>query len=291
MAEVVLDEPATGAPPASPPVPQGERATRGRRTVRWVALAYVAVLVLVPLGVITWRAFEPGLAAFWDAISSEQAVTAFRLTLEVALVSVLLGTLFGVGLGLLLVRFRFPGRRLLGVLADLPIAVSPIVAGLALVLVYGRNGWFGPALESAGIQVVYAVPGMILATTFVSLPLVLREVVPVLEEAGTDPEQAARVLGAGSWTTFRRITLPTLRPALTYGVVLALARAVGEFGAVAVVSGNVSGSGQTQTVTLVIAERITQLEPGAFPLAFVLILVTVAALLVAARLRRKDVSA
>lgn len=266
-------------------------ATRGRLAVRWVALAYVAVLVLVPLGVITWRAFSPGIAAFWDAISSDQAVTAFRLTLEVALVSVLLGTLFGVGLGLLLVRFRFPGRRLLGVLADLPIAVSPIVAGLALVLVYGRNGWFGPALESAGIQVVYAVPGMILATTFVSLPLVLREVVPVLEEAGTDPEQAARVLGAGSWTTFRRITLPTLRPALTYGVVLALARAVGEFGAVAVVSGNVSGTGQTQTVTLVIAERITQLEPGAFQLAFVLILVTVAALLVAARLRRKDVRA
>jgi sulfate transport system permease protein len=204
---------------------------------------------------------------------------------------VLLGTLFGVGLGLLLVRFRFPGRRLLGVLADLPIAVSPIVAGLALVLVYGRNGWFGPALEDAGVQVVYAVPGMILATTFVSLPLVLREVVPVLEEAGTDAEQAARVLGAGTWTTFRRITLPTLRPALTYGVVLALARAVGEFGAVAVVSGNVSGTGQTQTVTLVVAERITQLEPGAFQLAFVLILVTVAALAVAARLRRKDVRA
>lgn len=271
--------------------PRTRTRTRGRLALRWVGLAYVAVLVLVPLGVITWRAFSPGLAPFWDAVSSEQAVTAFRLTLEVALVSVLLGTLFGVGLGLLLVRFRFPGRRLLGVLADLPIAVSPIVAGLALVLVYGRNGWFGPALEDAGVQVVYAVPGMILATTFVSLPLVLREVVPVLEEAGTDAEQAARVLGAGTWTTFRRITLPTLRPALTYGVVLALARAVGEFGAVAVVSGNVSGTGQTQTVTLVVAERITQLEPGAFQLAFVLILVTVAALAVAARLRRKDVRA
>jgi sulfate/thiosulfate transport system permease protein len=285
----VAEAVAAARPPAERVRPAVAGGRSGRLVTRWVALAYVAVLVLVPLVVVTERAFAPGLGAFWDAISSSQAVTAFRLTLEVAITSTLLGTAFGIGLGLLLARYRFPGRRLLGVLADLPIAVSPIVAGIAIVLVYGHQGWFGPALESAGIDVVYAVPGMILATTFVSLPLVLREVVPVLEEVGTDTEQAARTLGAGPWTTFRRITLPTIRPALTYGIVLALARAVGEFGAVAVVSGNVSGTGQTQTVTLVVAERITQLEPGAYPLAFVLIIVTVAALVVAAQLRRKDV--
>ncbi|GIG22737.1 sulfate ABC transporter permease subunit CysW [Cellulomonas chitinilytica] len=260
----------------------------GRIALRTVGLAYVGVLVLVPLGIITWRALSPGMPAFWAAISSEQAVTAFRLTAEVAFASVLLGTTFGVALGILLTRYHFVGRRLLGVLADLPMAVSPIVAGLALVLVYGRNGWFGGPLEAAGISIIYAVPGMILATTFVSLPLVLREVVPVLQEIGTDQEQAARVLGAGGWHTFWRITVPTIRPALTYGVVLALARCVGEFGAVAVVSGNVSGTGQTQTTTLVIAERVQQMEPGAYQLAFVLIVTTVAALLVAANIRRKD---
>jgi sulfate transport system permease protein len=277
----VVTAPERTARPAAAGVRPGRVATRA------LALAYVAVLVLVPLVVITERAFAPGLGAFWAAISSSQAVTAFRLTIEVAVTSTLLGTVFGIGLGLLLARYRFVGRRVLGVLADLPIAVSPVVAGLAIVLVYGHQGWFGPALENAGIDVVYAVPGMILATTFVSLPLVLREVVPVLEELGTDTEQAARTLGAGPWTTFRRITLPSIRPALTYGVVLALARGIGEFGAVAVVSGNVSGTGQTQTVTLVVAERITQLEPGAFQLAFVLIIVTVAALVTASQLRRK----
>ena len=185
--------------------------------------------------------------------------------------------MFGVGVALLLTRYRFPGRRLLGALTDLSISVSPIVVGLALVLVYGPyNGWFGKGLADAGINVIYSLPGMIMATAFVSLPLVLREVVPVLEEEGIEQEQAARVLGANALQRFRRITLPTIRPALTYGIVLSLARCIGEFGAVKVVSGNVSGAGQTQTAPLLIDRRSSSSSSGGYyQMSFVLIVITV----------------
>ncbi|MBL7488969.1 sulfate ABC transporter permease subunit [Frankia sp. AgB1.9] len=253
----------------------------GRLVRRFVALAYVAVLVLVPLVVVVWKTVSPGASAFWSAISSHQAVTAFRLTAEISLASVALNTVFGVGLALLITRYRFPGRRLLNSLADLPISVSPIVVGLALVLVYGPvDGWFGRGLHDAGFNIIFAVPGMILATTFVSMPLILRELVPVLDEAGIDQEQAARVLGANAWQRFVRITIPIIRPALLYGIVLSLARSIGEFGAVLVVSGNVSGVNQTQTVPLLVSERIQQLEPGAYQLAFLLIVVTVLTIVV-----------
>jgi sulfate transport system permease protein len=243
---------------------------------RSIALVYVGGLVLVPLVVITWKTVAAGWSAFWAAISSAPAVTAFRLTAEISVAAVALNTVFGVGFALLLTRHRLPGRRLLGVLADIPISVSPIVVGLALVLVYGpADGWFGAELHRAGIEIIYAVPGMILATSFISLPLILREIAPVLAEEGLDQDQAARVLGAGSWQRFRRITFPTISAALRYGVVLSLARSMGEFGAVRVVSGNVSGAGQTQTVPLLVAERVEQLQPGAYQLAFVLIVATI----------------
>jgi sulfate/thiosulfate transport system permease protein len=265
---------------------------RGRLVQRFIALAYVAVLVLVPLVVVFWKTVSAGPSEFWSSISSQQAVTAFRLTAEISLAAVALNTVFGVSLALLITRYRFPGRRLVSALADLPISVSPIVVGLALVLVYGPvDGWFGRGLHSAGIDIIFAVPGMILATTFVSLPLILREVVPVLDEAGTEQEQAARVLGANAWHRFTRITIPIIRPALLYGIVLSLARSIGEFGAVLVVSGNVSGAGQTQTVPLLVSERIQQLEPGAYQLAFLLIVVTVLAIvLVFLRRSRTEVS-
>jgi sulfate transport system permease protein len=256
---------------------------------RAVALLYVGVLVLVPLVVVTWKAWSPGVSAFWSAISSPEALTAFRLTAEVALAAVALNAVFGVGVALLLTRHRFPGRRLLSALADLPLSVSPIVVGLALVLVYGPvDGWFGHGLHDAGFDIIFALPGMILATTFVSLPLILREVVPVLAEEGTEQEQAARVLGANAWQRFVRITLPTIRPALLYGLVLSLARSIGEYGAVLVVSGNVSGAGQTQTVPLLVSERVQQLEPGAYQLAFLLILVTVLAIVLVFLRRSRD---
>ena len=163
--------------------------------------------------------------------------------------------------------------------------MSPIVVGLALILVYSSTiGWFG---KHIGIQIIYALPGMILATTFVSLPLMLREIVPVLEESGTDMEQAARVLGASGWQQFTRITLPTIRAALAYGLVLTLARAIGEFGAIRVVSGNIQGSGQTQTVTLLIEDKYQNFEPGTNQLALVLVLVTIVAIAVTS-LRRSN---
>jgi sulfate transport system permease protein len=180
-------------------------------------------------------------------------VSALRLSAFAAVVATLINTVFGVSVSMLLVRTTFPGQRLLGALLDLPLSVSPIVVGLALVLVYGPlNGWFGPALEATGVHVIYASLGIVLATSFVSLPLVIREVVPVLREVGDEQEQAARSLGASSWQTFWRITLPSIRWAVVYGVVLTLARSLGEFGAVKVVSGNVSG--QTRTAPLAVEE-------------------------------------
>lgn len=263
------------------------RRRSARIAQRVIVLVYVAILVLVPLVVVTWRTFSPGLSQFWDAISSEQSAAAFRLTFEVAILAVLFNMVFGVGLALLLTRYRFPGRRLLGAFADLPMAVSPIVVGIALVLVYSPvNGWFGPSLSSAGFSIINAVPGMVLATVFVSMPLILREIVPVLEEEGIEQEQAARVLGANAIQRFRRIVFPTIRPALAYGIVLGLARSIGEYGAVLIVSGNVSGVGQTQTVPLVIGDRVHLLQPGYYQLAFVLIVITVLAILVVG-LRRK----
>ncbi|WP_245988640.1 sulfate ABC transporter permease subunit [Flexivirga caeni] len=259
---------------------------RSRIGLRTLAVAYVGLLAAVPLAVIVGRVVGDGWSELVDALSSPEAVTAYRLTAEVSVVAVVLNAVFGVGFAILLTRYRVPGRRVLSALADLPVAVSPIIAGLALVLVYGPvNGWFGAGLSDAGIKVIYALPGMILATTFVSFPLVLREVAPVLDEAGTDMEQAAKVLGASAWQQFVRITLPTIRPALTYGLVLSLARSLGEFGAVRVVSGGISGDGQTQTLTLLIQDKYQQLEGGTYQIALLLVVVTIAAI-VAASLRK-----
>jgi sulfate transport system permease protein len=261
----------------------------GRIVLRTIVLGYLAILVLVPIVVITWRTFSAGVGTFVSSITSEDALTAIGLTLEIAVISVLLNLVFGVGIALLVTRYRFPGRRLIGSLTDLSVSVSPIVVGLALVLVYGPySGLLGKPLAAAGFQVVYALPGMVLATVFVSLPLVLREIVPVLEEVGTDQEQAARVLGASPMQVFRRITLPVIAPALFYGVVVSLARSVGEFGAVKVVSGNVSGAGQTQTATLLIETRIQNFEPGYYQLAFLLIVITVAAIVVVGLIRSRQ---
>ena len=243
---------------------------------------------MVPLVVVSWRTVQQGGDAFWSAISSAQAVEAFRLTAIVAGSAVVINTVFGVGVALLLARYRFPGTRLLSALIDLPVSVSPIVVGLALVLVYGpNNGWFGPALSNAGLQVIFATPGMVLATTFVSLPLVVREVVPVLEDEGLDQDQAARVLGASALQRFVRITLPTIKWALAYGVVLSIARSIGEFGAV---EGGLRQHQrrQTQTATLLVDERVEQLEPGAYQVSLVLIAVAVVAIVIVSFIRPKE---
>jgi sulfate transport system permease protein len=258
-----------------------------RYVLRFVALAYLAMLLIVPVGLIVWRTFGDGLGPFWEALTTPSALHALRVTLTVAAWAVALNTVFGVGTAILLVRHDFPGRRLLNALVDLPMAVSPVVVGLALILVYGRFAPAGGWLESAGIQVIFSLPGMVLATVFISLPLVVRAVAPVLEELGEEQEQAARTLGAGSWQTFRRITLPGIRWALGYGVVLCLARAVGEYGAVAVVSGRLVD--QTQTLTLFVEERFANFDqPAAFAASTALALLAIISLLLTKLLRAKD---
>ncbi|HKC29985.1 MAG TPA: sulfate ABC transporter permease subunit [Jatrophihabitans sp.] len=264
-----------------------ERASATTLGLRTVALFYVTILVLVPVCVLAYRALKPGLGAFFTSLNDPAAQHAFQVTAVVALVSVLIDTVFGVAVAILLVRYRFPGRRLLSALIDLPIAVSPIVVGLALVLVYSPTGWFGPFEQSHGIVIINAKPGMILATVFVSLPLVARAVIPVLEQVGTEQDQAAASLGAHAFTRFIRITLPTIRIALAYGVVLALARCIGEYGAVLVISGNISG--QTQTAPLLIGDDFQNFEQDqGYAIAFVLVLIALVAILLGAFIRRRQ---
>lgn len=215
--------------------------------IRFGSLGYLALLLVAPVCLIFWRAFEHGVHPFWAAISNPDAVHALKLTLEVAVVAVPLNTIFGVLCALAIVRHRFPGMGLVNAIVDLPMALSPVIVGLSLYLLYGREGWFGPWLSDHGVRVLFAYPGILLATMFVSLPFVVREVVPVLREIGIEQEEAAATLGARAFTTFRRITLPAIRWAVAYGVVLTTARCLGEFGAVAIVSGGIAG--RTQTLT------------------------------------------
>jgi sulfate/thiosulfate transport system permease protein len=218
-----------------------------KHAVRYGSLGYLAVILIAPVGLIFYRAFEHGFATFWSAITTPNAVHALKLTLEVAVVAVPLNTAFGILCALAIVRHRIPGMGLVNAIVDLPMALSPVVVGLSLYLLYGSQGWFGPWLTSHGHRILFAYPGILLATVFVSLPFVVREVVPVLRELGTEQEEAAVTLGASAFTTFRRITLPAIRYAVAYGVVLTTARCLGEFGAVAIVSGGIEG--RTQTLT------------------------------------------
>jgi sulfate transport system permease protein len=232
----------------------GRRATL---SLRGVALLYLALLLLVPLGVIFARTFEHGVGAVWDSITTPAAISAFWLTVTIAAIAVPLNTIFGIGCALALVRGKARGRAFLDALIDIPFIVSPVIIGLALVLVYGKGGWFGSWFISNGFAIIYTPAGMVLATMFVSLPFVVREVVPVLIEVGDGQEQAAATLGASSWQTFWRVTLPSIRWAVAYGVVLTTARAFGEFGAVSVVSSKVAGS--TLTLPLLVEQRFNQI--------------------------------
>jgi sulfate/thiosulfate transport system permease protein len=242
---------------------------RARYGLRFAALAYLMLLLVLPVGLVFFRTFEHGLGPFWTAVTDPDFLHALWLTILIALIAVPLNTIFGVACALVLVRQRFRGKAVLNALIDLPFALSPVVVGLALFLVYARTGWFGPWLDAHGIQIVFALPAMVLATIFVSLPFVVREVVPVLREIGTEQEEAAWTLGASPLSTFRRITLPAIRWGITYGVVLTTARALGEFGAVAVVSGNLIG--KTQTLTLHVENRFQAFDlVGAYTASVVL---------------------
>jgi sulfate transport system permease protein len=278
-------------PTAVKPKPDYRRRSRVRLPLRFLVIGYLFFLVIWPVALVAKETFAEGLAPVIAAMQQPEFIFAFQLTLSIAFWAVLINTIFGVGISLLLVRYTFPGRRVLSALVDLPLSVSPIVVGLALLLVYsGTTGWLGGTLEAMGLQIIYAPPGMIMATAFVSMPLVIREIVPVLHEIGTDQEQAARSLGASPVQTFARITLPAIRWALLYGVVLSLARALGEFGAVKVVSGGVAM--RTQTATLLVEERYQQFGTEntitAYAAAFILASIAVLALIVVTSLRPKE---
>jgi sulfate transport system permease protein len=262
---------------------------RSRITLRVIALGYLGALLVLPVGFVFYRTFERGLAPVWESITQPEALHALYLTMIMVLVAVPANAVFGVVTAILLVRHQFRGKALLNGLIDLPFAVSPVIIGLSLILVYGADGWLGAPLASLGIQIIFAVPGMILATVFVSLPFVVREVAPVLKEIGTEQEEAASTLGASGWQTFWRVTLPAIRWGLAYGVVLSTARALGEFGAVSIVSGKLVG--ETETLPLRVENQFQNFDiTGAYVAAFLLALLALGTLLGMNRIRPREAS-
>ncbi len=260
---------------------------KSRWSLRALALGYLGALLLAPVAMIFYKTFEDGLAAPFEAVTSPEGLHALQLTLLMVAVAVPLNTVFGVGCALLLVRHRWWGNRFVDAIINLPFAVSPVVIGLALFLLYGTDGWFGPFIAENGLEVLFSWPGMILASIFVSLPFVVRETVPVLQEIGTEQEQAASTLGANAWQTFWRVTLPAIRWGVGYGVVLTTARVLGEFGAVSVVSGEISG--QTETLPLFVSQQFEQFNfAGAYGASILLALLALSTLLVMNLLKRKE---
>jgi sulfate transport system permease protein len=234
------------------PRPRGTVITTERWPVRvlliGVAVAFLGLFLLMPLAAVFVEAFRGGIAAYFDAVVEPDALAAIRLTLLIAAIAVPANLVFGLAASWAIAKFDFPGKSILNTLIDLPFSVSPVVSGLIYVLLFGAQGYFGPYLQSQGIQIIFAVPGIVLATIFVTFPFVARELVPLMQEQGTQDEEAALSLGASGWKTFFKVTLPNVRWALLYGVVLCNARAMGEFGAVSVVSGHIRG--QTNTMPL-----------------------------------------
>jgi len=274
------------APTSEPGLPAHARATAStadpplaRWTLTVVAVAFLVLFLLVPLGAVFVQAFDRGLRTYASAVTEPAALAALRLTGLVTLIVLPLNIAFGVASAWAIARFRFPGRQLLVTFIDLPFAISPVVSGLIFVLLFGANGYLGPWLAAHGIQIIFAVPGIVLATLFVTVPFVARELIPLMEEQGAEEEEAAIALGASGWQMFWRVTLPKIRWGLLYGVILLNARAIGEFGAVSVVSGHVRG--QTNTAPLHVEVLYNEYEfTAAFAVASVLAglaLVTIAA--------------
>jgi sulfate transport system permease protein len=253
-----------------------------RVPLRVVALGYLGAILLVPVGMVFWRTFEHGLAPVWASLTTPEAKHAFWLTLLIAAIAVPLNTVFGIACAIAIVRHRFRGAGLVNAIVDLPLALSPVVVGLSLLLLYGRGGWV-----DLPFQVVFALPGMVMATLFVSLPFVVREVVPILREIGEEQEQAASTLGASPWATFRRVTLPAIRWAVAYGVVLTTARCLGEFGAVSVVSGRVVG--QTETLTIHVEQAFQNFDvAGAYAASTLLAAIAIATLALMSLFKPKE---
>jgi len=258
-----------------------------RYVLRLTAVGYLVLVLLAPLAMVFWRAFSHGGGEVWSTLSDPNTVHAFQLTVEIAAIAVPLNTFFGIVCGLLIVRRRFPGAGFVNALVDLPLAISPVVVGLSLFLLYGRTGWFGNWFTNHGIQILFAFPSMVIATVFISLPFVCREVVPTLREIGDEQEQAASTLGANGWQTFKRITLPSIRWAVIYGVVLTTARCIGEYGAVAVVSGHIEGKTETATLRVEDAYQNFQ-QAGAYGISIVLAVMSVIVLVAMTLLKPKE---
>ncbi|MCU0547935.1 MAG: sulfate ABC transporter permease subunit CysW [Leptolyngbya sp. Prado105] len=267
--------------------------SRSKKKVEWVsvvlitiAIVFLALVIYIPAINVFYQAFKKGIGPFLANLQQPNFIAAVKLTIALAAISVPINIVFGLCTAWALARKQFRGRALLLSIIDLPFAISPVVAGLMLVLLYGRNGWFGPLLRDADIKVIFAFPGMVLATLFVSLPFVAREVIPVLDEIGPEQEEAASTLGASNWQTFWRVTLPSIRWGLLYGVILTNARAMGEFGAVSVVSGNLAG--KTQSLPLFIEEEYKQYATeSAYSAAVLLALLAVVTLIVKEIMQRK----
>lgn len=265
-------------------------AARRRRIVRTLVIAasvgYVTVLLLLPLIGIVWTALEPGLSIVSETFSLPDVQAAFRLTARITVLTLAVTTIFGLIVSWVLVRQRFWGRNFMNAMVDLPFALSPVTVGLACVLLFGVDGWFYDAFSSRGIDVIFAVPSMVLVTIFICIPFTIRELVPVLEEIGLDEEDAARTLGASLWQTFFKVTMPNIRWALGYGIALTTARAIGEIGAVLIVSGLIKG--KTETATIWIFTSIEERQfANAYVVALALALVSIVLLVVIEGLRRR----
>lgn len=278
MAAVVSTLPSRPDPRAGTP-----RATQDpawlRRGLTVTALTFVTCFLVLPLAAVFAEALRRGVGAYATAVANSDALAAIRLTLLTAAVAVPANVVFGVAAAWAVAKFTFRGKSVLITLIDLPFAVSPVIAGLVYVLVYGRHGWFGPWLDAHNLRIIFAVPGIILATTFVTFPFVARELIPLMQAQGTDEEQVAVTLGANGWQTFWRVTLPNIKWGLLYGVILCNARAMGEFGAVSVVSGHIRG--ETNTIPLQVEILYNEYNfVAAFAVASLLALLAIATLAV-----------
>jgi sulfate transport system permease protein len=282
---------ALSTPPLKATTPTAQlKKVKARPWMKFVLIGftafYLGLVLLIPAVNVFIQAFQGGLGGFLSTFADRTFLQAVRLTLIIAAITVPINTVFGLCAAWAIARHKFPGRTLLLSLIDLPFSVSPVVAGLMLVLLYGRNGWFGPLLQAMDVRIIFALPGMVLATAFVSLPFVAREVIPVLEEMGPEQEEAAKTLGANDWQTFWQVTLPTIRWGLLYGVILTNARAMGEFGAVMVVSGSIAG--KTQTLPLFVEEAYKQYHTqSAYTAAVLLACLAVITLVLKEVLERK----
>ena len=280
MSTVLEERPATTpADPRAPRMSAGSRRTLVHGGFIAIAVLYVGILVIAPLVAIAWQAFKPGLKVILDTLTSPDVVHAFSLTAVITIITVVVTSVFGVIVALVITRDSFPGKALVSAFVDLPLAVSPVIVGVMAIVLFGRGGWMEAFFASRGIQILYAVPSMVLVTIFICIPFVVREVAPVLDELGVSEEEASRTLGASSLQTFFRVTLKNIRWALLYGIALSTARSIGEIGAVAIVSGNITG--RTETATIYIMRQFDQFNDAegyivAMALALVSIVILVA---------------